>query len=629
VGESDDEATKTTSILAPVLWHSGVMQRLQELQSTLDGTDISHLAQHFAIECPDVQVFDYTLLPQPSVEELREFIDLYLSNPHGGKTDKWSLRESLIAYALSATFKDCSVFITSPLVSTSDGWKLDEPQATVKVIDLDLKPLANMRKWYDLDEKIWKHWHAAKVSNTSEAATNSGAVIDSKISEEGNAESRLATPVRVARKAIPSRLASSSTEALFQPTPDRQLNGPMESPVMNHNFGNPLAQDTSSTRAMQTKTPEHSQPTTPKAAPPSAVETPASMSLSDALFISPSAAAKQNATPASMSLSDALFISPSATAASPVDHATPASMSFSDALFISPSAAMAIANEHGRRGSNFGLEESPMGKLDTHGHDTGNKDIREFPDGTVHGGLRPETPNRAARSPGPSPSPGLVEAASSRHANDSDFREHFAVPSSANEIVDPLAPVPVNASTNGVESTDTDVPSSAVVPGVEAISRDPIEGSSHEAISDPTRETSKEMPVPSLPSSPSAEDQQHFKTIIAGVTEGSTSDLDVADGQVAVNQAEDRPATVLAERQQHMRAVLAGVVDDSTAPRHIQPESATSPSIEQEGDGFTPPFVTPMTFTEDTEPIFPEPIEPVKPTPTIKPPNDEVKPGTS
>jgi hypothetical protein len=288
VGDSDDEATKTIPILSPVLWHSGVMQRLRVLQSTLDGTDISHLAQHFAAEYPESDLFDPALLPQPSAEELRQFIDLYLSDPHAGKTDKWSLRESLIAYALSATFKDCSVFITCPLVSTSDGWKLDEPQAAVKVIDLDLKPLANMRKWYDLDEKIWRHWHETR-SVAPEA--------------DLQPEHQLATPAQITRSAIPSRLASSSTEALYMPTPDRQENNPMDYPGTTPSFQSGLTagQDTSSTRALHSKTPEDSQPSTPKAVPTSTSETPASMSLSDALFISPSAA-----TPASMSLSDAL-----------------------------------------------------------------------------------------------------------------------------------------------------------------------------------------------------------------------------------------------------------------------------------------------------------------------------------
>jgi hypothetical protein len=542
VGESDDEATKTIPILSPVLWHSGVMQRLRDLQSTLDGTDISHLAQRFAAECPESDLFDPTLLPQPSAEELRQFIDLYLSDPHAGKSDKWSLRESLIAYALSATFKDCSVFITCPLVSTSDGWKLDKPQATVKVIDLDLKPLANMRKWYDLDEKIWRHWQDTK-SVAPEA--------------DLQPEHQLATPAQITRSAIPSRLASSSTEALYMPTPDRQENNPMDYPGTTPSFGSGLAisgQDTSSTRALHSKTPEDSQPSTPKAVTTTACETPASMSLSNALFISPSAA-----TPASMSLSDALFISPSAAVINP-EQVTPASMSFSDALFISPSAAMTIANENGRRGSNFGLEESPMKDLNSHGYDEGLqapkeevKDIKSPDDnaglegheevgslesgghgegmeglegleGEVVGGLKPETPKRTTRSAGPSPSPGLVASAEDAATNKIGIASTLStdndqIPADDFTFPPKVTPIgPITAFTNGNNDATSDIKSTNA-PDLDP--SPPINTSvgtgqdTGEQVDEPEQAVSDG----DLPPPPTENDQQHFRSIIAGVTE--------------------------------------------------------------------------------------------------------------
>jgi hypothetical protein len=562
VGESDDEATKTTPILSPVLWHSGVMQRLRDLQSTLDGTDISHLAQRFAAEYPESDLFDPTLLPQPSAEELRQFIDLYLSDPHAGKTDKWSLRESLIAYALSATFKDCSVFITCPLVSTSDGWKLDEPQAMVKVIDLDLKPLANMRKWYDLDEKIWRHWQDTK-SVAPEA--------------DLQPEHQLATPAQITRSAIPSRLASSSTEALYMPTPDRQENDPMDYPGTTPSFQSGLTagQDTSSTRALHSKTPEDSQPSTPKAPPTSTSETPASMSLSDALFISPSAA-----TPASMSLSDALFISPSAAVVNP-EEVTPASMSFSDALFISPSAAMTIANENGRRGSNFGLEESPMEVLNSHGHDEGLEGHDEGVDSDGHaegmvgreekeevaGGLRPETPERTTRSPGPSPSPGLADAASGLAAGNergvaSDLTndnhqtpaDDFTFPPKSTLIEsEPSIANENNDTTSGTNSTNApDLDSSPPLNTNVVTGQDPVEQASQpeQAVSDGD-----------LPPPPSEADQQHFRSIIAGVTEEPIkSEFEKAEPEDLKQEVTEQEATKREGTEQE------GTEQESTKP---------------------------------------------------------------
>jgi hypothetical protein len=580
VGESDDEATKTIPILSPVLWHSGVMQRLRNLQSTLDGTDISHLAQRFAAECPESDVFDPTLLPQPSAEELRQFIDLYLSDPHAGKSDKWSLRESLIAYALSATFKDCSVFITCPLVSTSDGWKLDEPQATVKVIDLDLKPLANMRKWYDLDEKIWRHWQDTK-SVAPEA--------------DLQPEHQLATPAQITRSAIPSRLASSSTEALYMPTPDRQKDNPMDYPGTTPSFKSGLTagQDTSSTRALHSKTPEDSQPSTPKAVPTSSSETPASMSLSDALFISPSAA-----TPASMSLSDALFISPSA-AVTNIEQVTPASMSFSDALFISPSAAMTIANENGRRGSNFGLEESPMKDLNSHGHDgamegqeveglnsDGHDKRLDGHGDEILGGLRPETPERTTRSPGPSPSPGLADAASGLAAGDergvaSDLtNDNHQTP--ADDFTFPPKSTPIESEptiANGNNDTTSHIsPSNA--PNLDSSQRlntnvvtgqDPVE-----QVSQPEKAVSDG----DLPRPPTGDDQQHVRSIIAGVTEEPIkSEIEKAEPEELKQEVTEQKATKqegteqestnlplveVAEDQQNSGSIDAGATEEST-----------------------------------------------------------------
>jgi hypothetical protein len=574
VGESDDEATKTTPILSPVLWHSGVMQRLRDLQSTLDGTDISHLAQRFAAECPESDLFDPTLLPQPSAEELRQFIDLYLSDPHAGKTDKWCLRESLIAYALSATFKDCSVFITCPLVSTSDGWKLDEPQAAVKVIDLDLKPLANMRKWYDLDGKIWRHWHETKSVAPE---------------EDLQPNNQLATPAQITRSAIPSRLASSSAEALYMPTPDRQEDNPMDYPGTTPSFGSVQAagQDASSTRALHSKTPEDSQPSTPKAVPNSTSERPASMSLSDALFISPSAT-----TPASMSLSDALFISPSAAVVNP-GQVTPASMSFSDALFISPSAAMTIANENGRRGSNFGLEESPMKDLNSHGYDEG---LVGHGDEDV-GGLRPETPQRATRSPGPSPSPGLADGASDLTTdnglgiasdrtihNDQTPEDDFTFPLKST----PMGPETIT--TYGNDDTTPDTFTLANAPDLDS-NAPVIEKVTGQDTNEQSSEPEQAISGGDLPPPPSEDDQQHLRSITAGVMEEPImSEAEIAEPEVT--KPEDLPPASSAEDQQHFRSIVAGVAEE---PIKSETETTKPEGLEQ---GVTEQEITEQESTE-------------------------------
>lgn len=49
----------------------------------------------------------------------------------------------------------------SVLAPEDDGWKLDVAKSSVKLIDLDLKPL-KLKHWAELDDKIWRHWADTK-----------------------------------------------------------------------------------------------------------------------------------------------------------------------------------------------------------------------------------------------------------------------------------------------------------------------------------------------------------------------------------------------------------------------------------------------------------------------------------
>ena len=147
-------------MILPALNDSNVLDRLRAVQSTLDLIDISSLAARFQQEHPGVDLFDTSIAIEPSPQELEAFIEKYASDPGGGSTGCWSLREHMVAYALSAIFKDCSIFVTLP-VSSSTGEVMSG--AKVKVIDLDLKSVGSLKKWYDLDEAIWRHWYGTNV----------------------------------------------------------------------------------------------------------------------------------------------------------------------------------------------------------------------------------------------------------------------------------------------------------------------------------------------------------------------------------------------------------------------------------------------------------------------------------
>jgi hypothetical protein len=146
----------------------------------------------------------------------------------GGEMGRWTLRQRMIAYAMSAVFKDCSLFVrivlrkavhegaidtalpgSAPTVHRTighgnmavhekgpaeqvderdyeggrvevlgvregeddngaaeglPGWEVDGLRSSVKLVDLDLKPLRSMRKWAELDERIWTYWRDTRGS---------------------------------------------------------------------------------------------------------------------------------------------------------------------------------------------------------------------------------------------------------------------------------------------------------------------------------------------------------------------------------------------------------------------------------------------------------------------------------
>ncbi|KAL7424012.1 hypothetical protein Q5752_001597 [Cryptotrichosporon argae] len=140
--------------LVDALLSSGVLAQLKQLQASLDPTDITGLAALFREAHPDADLFDPTLLPEITEAELEGFMAAYNQDP---AAQTWSLRQRLIAYVLSAIFKDCSIMIQLGM--------------SLRVVDLDLKPIHNLRKWYDLDEQIWRHWAHTKTAASSDEST--------------------------------------------------------------------------------------------------------------------------------------------------------------------------------------------------------------------------------------------------------------------------------------------------------------------------------------------------------------------------------------------------------------------------------------------------------------------------
>lgn len=133
------------------------MTTLKKLQSHLDPQDISSLAQDFTVAHPDSKLFAPELVPEATIPELTEFILEYKK----GQTN-WSLRQREIAYGLSAIFKDCSIILRAVLKPNGAGYELDMDKSVVNIIDTDLKPLASLGHWSELDDKLWRHWAETK-----------------------------------------------------------------------------------------------------------------------------------------------------------------------------------------------------------------------------------------------------------------------------------------------------------------------------------------------------------------------------------------------------------------------------------------------------------------------------------
>ncbi|KAJ7172029.1 inositol-pentakisphosphate 2-kinase, partial [Mycena filopes] len=136
VGLANDIADPKEAVitaLLPVLLNTPVLRTISRLQRTLDALDIEGLSPLCDLAPIGVQ---------PTIAEWTHFIDAYLAAPTSPPpADAAHLRYHVLAYLLSATFKDCSILIRVPA-------------GTVTVIDLDPKGVDRLRKWEQLDNKI-------------------------------------------------------------------------------------------------------------------------------------------------------------------------------------------------------------------------------------------------------------------------------------------------------------------------------------------------------------------------------------------------------------------------------------------------------------------------------------------
>ncbi|KAG1804277.1 inositol-pentakisphosphate 2-kinase [Suillus variegatus] len=146
-----------TSVLAQALLDSPVLSLLSNLQRTLDVLDVEGLSKLYTQTLPDLPYNGLeSSVPDPSMDEWKDFVKIYRSDYHSWNHTVPSprhLRHYLMAYLLSATFKDCSIIISPK--STQVG------SFDVTIIDMDIKSMDRLGKWERLDRKIVEHYKSS------------------------------------------------------------------------------------------------------------------------------------------------------------------------------------------------------------------------------------------------------------------------------------------------------------------------------------------------------------------------------------------------------------------------------------------------------------------------------------
>ncbi|KAF5330845.1 hypothetical protein D9619_005472 [Psilocybe cf. subviscida] len=177
-----------TSLKQPLV-KTPVLRILSELQRNLDVLDIEGLSelwrltqtskplyhQSFAsymgeaseghISTPPTSPIgvssQFVEFPEPNIGDWGEFVDIYttLDKPvldHANPSPE-NLRYYVLAYLLSATFKDCSVIVKMDLLDPTRPQSIDStptPKFNVTIIDLDPKSIEKLRGWEKLDREI-------------------------------------------------------------------------------------------------------------------------------------------------------------------------------------------------------------------------------------------------------------------------------------------------------------------------------------------------------------------------------------------------------------------------------------------------------------------------------------------
>jgi len=158
------------STVHPLLVHSPILRTLAILQRSLDVLDIEGLSKLWALSHLQQSPFGSSSVcvppvgstsPNPTISEWSNFVDEYLSSHETldhTHPQVSNLRYYLLAYLLSATFKDCSIMLrTNPDDSKKTG--------SVILIDLDPKSIDRLSRWETLDREIVESYNGIETKH--------------------------------------------------------------------------------------------------------------------------------------------------------------------------------------------------------------------------------------------------------------------------------------------------------------------------------------------------------------------------------------------------------------------------------------------------------------------------------
>lgn len=145
------------------LQNQDVLPRLAHIQSALDPIDIEGL-RHIIKDTTGVdlaasqadqaflsQCHEANLGGEPTVQELEFLAKLLIeSGPSPYVVRQLSVRHRIVAYLLSAAFKDCSLFVRLDFPNRL----LSQPVISLKIVDVDLKSICRLPHYFALDQLL-------------------------------------------------------------------------------------------------------------------------------------------------------------------------------------------------------------------------------------------------------------------------------------------------------------------------------------------------------------------------------------------------------------------------------------------------------------------------------------------